>query len=397
MLKKIALNEPSLDIDEIKSVTKCIESNWISTAGELIKKFENKISNYTGAKYAIACMNGTCALQISLKILGVTKEDEVIVPTLTFISPISAVVLNNAKPIFMDVDNYHNIDCKKVIEFIKKQTLFKNGCTFNKKTKKRIKAIIVVHVWGNAVDLKKLIKLCKKKNILLVEDAAEGLGTKYKSSNLKNKHVGSIGVLGCLSFNGNKIITTGGGGMILTNNKFLSNKARYYINQAKDNSVYYIHNEIGFNYRMTNLQAALGLAQLNKLKLFLHKKKIINLMYKKYLGNLINLKILDNPKYSNNNNWMNILELSKNFPKSISQIINIFKKKNIDLRPVWKLNHTQRPFLKYEKYKISNASKIYSNSLCLPSSVNLKDSEIKKICKIISFISCEDQKYLKIK
>ena len=111
MLKKIALNEPSLDIDEIKSVTKCIESNWISTAGELIKKFENKISNYTGVKYAIACMNGTCALQISLKILGVTKEDEVIVPTLTFISPISAVVLNNAKPIFMDVDNYHNIDC----------------------------------------------------------------------------------------------------------------------------------------------------------------------------------------------------------------------------------------------------------------------------------------------
>ena len=392
MVKKIALNEPSLDINEIKSVTRCLKSNWISTAGNLIKKFEKKISNYTGVKYAIACMNGSCALQISLKILGVTKEDEVIVPTLTFISPISAVVLNNANPIFMDVDKYHNIDSKKVIDFIEKKTFFKKGCTFNKKTKKKIKAIIVVHVWGNAVDLKDLLRLCKKRNILLVEDAAEGLGTKYKFSNFKNKHVGSIGALGCLSFNGNKIITTGGGGMILTNNKFLSNRAQYYINQAKDNSLYYVHNEVGYNYRMTNLQAALGLAQFNKLKLFLYKKKIINLMYKKYLGNLINLKILDNPKYSNNNNWMNILEISKTFPKSISQIINIFKKKNIDLRPIWKLNHTQRPFLKYEKYKISNSLKIYSNSICLPSSVNLKKNEIKKICKIIDLISRESKK-----
>ena len=208
-------------------------------------------------------------------LLSNTKPgDEVIVPTISFIAPINAVIYCKASPIFMDVDEHLNINVKKTISFLKEKTITKNKVTYNKKTNKRISALIVVHVFGNLANIKPLVKICKEKNIDLIEDAAESFGSYYKNFT-KKKHAGTIGKFGCLSFNGNKIITCGGGGMILTEKKELADKARYLITQAKNDKINFIHNEVGYNYRMSNLHAAIGVAQLEQIDKFLFKKKKI--------------------------------------------------------------------------------------------------------------------------
>ena len=378
MFKYLPLSEPYLDKSEIKSVSNVIKNNWVSTAGKEINTFEKLISRYTKSKHSVACINGTSALHIALKIAGVKKNDEVIIPTLTFIAPVYAIKYIGASPVFMDVDIYHNLDIAKTIDYIKNNTEFKNGYSYNKNTKKRISAIVIVHVWGNAVNIYSLISICKNTNIKIVEDASESLGTWYKKG--KNKfHTGTLGFIGCLSFNGNKIITTGGGGMILTNNAKHAKKAEYLINQAKDDSVFFKHDNIGYNYRLTNLQAALGIPQIKKIKKILNKKKIINNLYKKELLNLSKVKIYKNPKYSLNNNWINIVEFKGRV--NIKKIIDHFEKNKIQVRPIWKLNHTQKQFKKCETYKIENAKKIIKNSLCLPSSYNLNKKDILRIVK----------------
>ena len=280
-MSNIPLSSPNLNGNELKYVKECLDTEWVSSAGKYVELFEQKVSEYTGARYAIACVNGTSALQLSLLLAGVNENDEVIVPTLTFIATVNAIVYNRAKPLFMDADNFCNIDKDKTIEFIKNETLMKNGYTFNKKTKKRISAIIPVHVWGNAANLDELVLLCKERNIKIVEDASESLGTNYINGSLKGKHTGVIGELGCLSFNGNKIITTGGGGMILTNDAKLASKARYLSTQAKDDEVRYVHNQVGYNFRLTNVQAAIGVAQMEQLPKFLDRKREIYSKYKR--------------------------------------------------------------------------------------------------------------------
>lgn len=386
MSKFLALSEPYFDKDEIKNVTKVIKSSWVSTVGKEIGVFENLLSKYTNSKYAIACVNGTSALHISLKLAGVKKNDEVIIPTLTFIAPVNAIIYNNASPIFMDSDEFYNIDSKKTIEFIENNTVFKKGFSYNIRTKQRISAIIIVHVWGNAADLNELIKVCEKANIKIIEDASESLGSFYKK--LKNKpHTGTLGALGCLSFNGNKIITTSGGGMILTNNSTLAKKAKYLINQAKDDSIFFIHNEVGYNYRLTNLQAALGTAQFKKLDKILLKKKKIHKIYKDNISNLKTVKLIEGPEYSTNNNWLNIIQFNKKV--ELKKIIKKFEKKNIQVRPVWKLNHTQKQYKKYETYKINFAKKIINNSLCIPSSFNLSKKDIMRVVNNIKKLSKE--------
>ena len=268
----ISLHEPSFVGNERKYIKNCLDQGWVSSAGKYVNIFETKIAKYTGAKYAIACINGTSALQISLKLVGVKKSDEVIVSSMTFIAPINAIDYNNAKPIFMDCDEFYNIDVNKTIDFLNKETRTINQkvngkdltFTINKKTGNRIKAIIIVHVFGNAARISRLVNLCKKKNIALVEDAAESIGTFYKLGRYKKKHTGTIGKIGCLSFNGNKIITTGGGGMILTDSGKIAKKAKYLTNQAKDDSIYSVHDEVGYNFRLPNILAALGLAAFPK-------------------------------------------------------------------------------------------------------------------------------------
>jgi len=379
--KYIPLSVPTINGNEWKYVKECLGSGWVSSAGKYVNLFEEKIVQYTGAKYAIACVNGTSALHVSLRLAGVEPGDEVIVPTITFIAPINAVKYLYANPVFMDADNYYNIDSEKTIEFIKKETRFKGGYSINKKTGNIIKAIIPVHVLGNAGWLDDLIDICSDRNIKIVEDASESLGSRYIKGRFKGKHTGTIGEFGCLSFNGNKIITTGGGGIILTNDKKLAEKVKYLTTQAKDDDVRYIHNDIGYNYRLTNVQAAMGVAQLERLDEFLKIKENNFLVYKNELFENSEVSLNECPDYAKCNRWLYTVKANK---RKIIGLGKILAGNKIQTRPLWFLNHLQKMYKKNQSYNIVNAINLNSNTLCLPSSVSLKRHEIVKITKLIN-------------
>ena len=378
MKLKTFLYPPNISKNSISYFKKCVNQNMVSTAGEMVNKFEDLIKKYTKSKYAIAFNSGSAALEIALKALNIEKKTEIIVPTLTFVATINSVLHNDCKPIFMDCDDYYNIDCLKTIDFLNNKTYQKNRNCFNKKTNKKISALLVTHVWGNAAKINELIKICKLKNIKVIEDASESLGTFYK---INKKHTGTLGDIGVISFNANKIITTGGGGMLLTSKKKYALKAKHLSTQAKKNPVYFIHDEVGYNCRMTNIAAALGISQLKLLKRFLSKKKIIRQNYKYYLKNLKTFELSSTPNYGVNNNWMNMVKSQK--PLNLKIIIKKFYDKQIQVRPVWKLNHLQKPFKKFQIYKITKAIHLYDRSLCLPSSPFLTKNEIKKITSVL--------------
>jgi len=376
----IPLSVPSLKGNEWKYVKECIDTEWVSSAGKYVDLFEQKIAEYTGSKYAIACVNGTSALHVSLRLAGIKPGDEVIVPTLTFIAPVNAVTYNGASPVFMDVDEYYNLDIDKTIEFIQTETVFKNGITYNKQTDKCISAIIPVHMWGNPVWLDELVPLCLDRNIVIVEDASESLGSIYNRGNYKEYHTGTIGKSGCLSFNGNKIITTGGGGMILTDDEDLAEKASYLTTQAKDDPVRYIHNDIGYNFRLTNIQAALGVAQLEQLPKFLKRKHDILHKYQSAINNIDGLIIVDAPTYAENNHWMNLLQInSEIYGEDREDLMHRLDVNNIQTRPAWAPIHLQKPYQVCQTYRVEKAEELVENSLCLPSSTNLSDEDLANV------------------
>ena len=380
MVKKtLNLSIPYIKKNELNHIVNCVKSGWVSSAGPLIEKFEKKITSFTKSKYAIACINGTSALHISLLLAGVTKNHEVIVPTVTFIAPINAVKYCNAEPVFMDCDYDFNININKTIDFINNCTFQKKGKCFNKKTNKHISTIIIVHVWGNPVRLKELLIICKLKNIKLIEDASESLGSSFEGY---NKHTGTIGFCGCISFNGNKIITTGGGGVILTQNKNIALKAKYLVEQAKNKSIWFEHDDIGYNYRMNNLQAALGIAQIENLKVILKKRKNINKAYKKHLKN--NFKYSFFTHSNKSNYWMNLIKIKEENKIKLNQLINKFRKELIEVRPIWKPNHMQKQFLKNQNYKIKIALILYKKSLCIPSSTELTIKDLIRVFNVLN-------------
>ena len=374
----ISLNAPHLFKDEKKYIDECIKTNWVSSAGKFIDEFENKISSYTNSKYAIACSSGTAALHLSLKVSGVKKNDEVLVPSLTFVATINSILYVDAIPVFLDCDEFYNINTAKLIDFINNKTYFKNGYSYNKLSKRKISGILPVHVWGNAVDLKKITKLCEEKNIKIIEDASESLGTFYDNS-LSNKHTGTIGEIGCISFNGNKIITTGGGGIILTNKKSLYKRCQYLSTQAKNDPIMFKHNEVGYNYRLNNMQAALGLGQLKNIDKILNNKLTIYNFYKEEFKKNKNFDISKRPPFSNNNNWMNVIKINSKKKINLKKIINEFYNRKIQIRPVWYPNHLQKIFKKFQSEDMKNTLKLVNCSICIPSSSNLKKDELKRI------------------
>ncbi len=375
----IGLHEPFFRGNEKKYLLDCIKTNWVSTSGKYLNLFEKKIKKITGSKYVIPVLNGTIGLHISLITLGVKNGDEVIVPSITFIASVNSINYVGAQPIFMDVDKYLNLDEKKCIEFLQKHTFMKKNICHNKKTKKAIKAIVIVHAFGNAAKFNDLQQLCKIKNIKIIEDAAESLGTKYISKKFKNKHTGTIGELGVISFNGNKIVTSGNGGAVLTQDKKLYEKCKYLVYQAKDDKINFIHNEVGYNYSLSNISAALGLAQLEMLNSNLNKKKKINRFYSDSLK-IKGANILQGPKYSKNNKWLNLLVLDHPLSK---KIMSIFYSKTIQFRPIWYPNHLQKKYLHCQKFKIHYANKIFKKIICIPSGPNLRNSQLKKICNFL--------------
>lgn len=383
----IPLSVPEIRGNEWHYIKECLDTGWVSSVGSFVDRFEKEIKNYTGAKHAVACMNGTSALHVSMVIAGVKPDDEVIMPTLTFIAPVNAVKYINAHPVFMDCDEYYNLDYQKTIEFIETGTVFRDGCSYNGLTGRRISALIPVHVFGNAVRLDDLAIICRERNIAIIEDATESLGSRYIEGIHAGRHTGTVGQLGCYSFNGNKIITTGGGGMIVTDSEEYAKKAKYLTTQAKDDEVYFIHNEIGYNYRMTNLQAAMGVAQLEMLPYYIQTKKDHYAKYMGYLSGTEGMALCPVPPYSDNNHWMYALQLNPGHSGGKrDRLIKGLKEKNIQTRPVWHLNHLQKPYKNCQTYRIEHAYLMIDKTINIPCSVGLSDEDIRRVANAIRSI-----------
>lgn len=381
MSNLIPLSEPLINGNEWKYIKECLDTGWVSSAGKYVERFENAICEFTGSKYAIACVNGTSALQVALRLVGVQPGDEVLVPTITFIAPVNVVRYLNAEPILMDCDEYYNIDIQKTLQFLEDETDYINGVTINKRTGCRISGIIPVHVFGNAVDLEALLPVCRERNIKIVEDATESLGTYYIRGELRSRYTGIVGDIGCYSFNGNKIITTGGGGMIVTNNPDYAEKARYFTTQAKDDPVRYVHNEIGYNFRMTNIQAALGVAQLERLNEFIEIKQNNYWFYKDKINSIDGLHLQETPDYAHVNFWHYALQIQSNiYSKGKEKLMAFLAEKGIQTRPLWYPNHLQKPYRNCQSYQIEHAVEMWQKTLNIPCSVNLTKIDIERVC-----------------
>lgn len=299
----IPLSVPSLRGNELKYVTDAITTEWVSTAGPYVEQFENELAAYVGAAGAVSCQNGTSGIHLALLISNVYPEDAVIVPALTFIAAVNPVKYVGAEPIFMDCDDSLCIDPKKLSQFCEAECTFDGVELIHKESGRKIKALIVVHVFGNLADLESIAKICQQYNITLIEDATEALGTKYTAGTYAERFAGTIGDIGIFSFNGNKIMTTGGGGMIVATNNNLLNNAKHLSTQAKSDVVYFEHDTIGYNYRMTNLQAALGIAQLEQLDSFIAAKERNYHLYKEGIQSIDGLQLLEFREGTRSNKW----------------------------------------------------------------------------------------------
>ena len=363
--QKHHLHEPFFSGNEIKYLKKTITTNLVSSVGPFVKKFEDQITKFTKSKYTISVVNGTAALHLSLVACGVKNNDEVLVPTITFVGTVNAIVYSGAIPHFVDSEfETLGIDPLKLEKYLEKITIKKGKFYFNKKTKRKIRAIIPVHVFGNICQIDRILKIAKKYNLLVIEDAAEALGSFFR-----NKHAGTFGLVGCFSFNGNKIMTTGGGGAIITNNKLLAKKIKHLSTTAKiEHRWEYIHDAVGYNFRMPNLNAALGSAQIENLNKFLRSKRKLFLRYCKEFLKVNNVILIKNPEFSKSNNWLNTIFIKNSSIKKRNKVLSLAQKNQIFLRPVWKPLHQLKHFRSMPKMNLENAKKIYISCVNLPSS-----------------------------
>ena len=363
--KKCSLHEPWFDKSEIKYLTKAIKSNSVSTYGGETVKFENEIKKFTGSKYAVALINGSTALYLSLYLIGVNRDTEVLVPALNYIASANAVVQLGGTPHFVDVEEQTlGPDVEKLDSYLSSKCKVINGFCHNKETKKKIVAIIVTHIFGHPAKIKDILRLCSKYKIELIEDAAEALGSFYHG-----RHVGYFGRAGVLSFNGNKIITTGGGGAIITNSKKFADKMKLIsTNFRKPHRWLYKHNELGFNYRMPSLNAQLGIAQIKKIKNFIKLKRSLYQKYKAAFIDIKELKLMKEMMGSKSNYWLQTLILNKANLKFRDLIIKKTNDLNIGTRPVWQTLNKNNHLKFYPKMDLKNAINLEKRIINLPSS-----------------------------
>ena len=380
----INLSVPNLSMDILDNLKECLESGWVSTGGRFIPEFETKVKNYMKTKFAAGVQSGTAGLHMSLQVLGVQRDEEVFVPTLTFIAAVNPTTYLGASPIFIDCDDSLCMDPIKLEKFCSEECDFKEGVLVNKKTNKKIRALVIVHVFGNMADMEKIMDIAKKYNLRVLEDATEALGTYYTEGRYKGKYAGTIGDIGVLSFNANKIITTGGGGMVVGDNEELVEKVRFLSSQAKKDTLYFIHDEIGYNYRMLNLQAALGTSQIDQLESFI-KTKIKNYkIYKEELEKIEGLEILPFVEGIRANHWFYSLKIDKEkYGIGRDELLQKLVDAGIQTRPIWGLIHQQKPYSACQNYKIEKALYYYDRILNLPCSSNLTEKEVYQVIEKI--------------
>jgi UDP-N-acetylbacillosamine transaminase len=365
-MKKIFLSPPHMSGKEQEYIAKVFESNYIAPLGEFVDRFEESISSYTGSKYALALSSATAGLHLALRVLGVVQGDIVLASSFTFIGSVSAILYQNATPVFIDSDESWNLSPKLL-----KEAIFK--------APKKPKALIVTHLYGQMAKIDEIAQICKNEGIYLIEDSAESLGATFEG-----KQSGTFGDMGVFSFNGNKILSTSGGGMLVSNNKEWIDKARFLSTQAKEDRAYYEHKEVGYNYRMSNVLAAIGVAQMEVLQDRIAKRRQVFDIYRQELSNIKEINFMPEIQNSNGNRWLTTITLDKTNPYSI---IEYLSKNNIETRPLWKPMHMQPLFKQNLAYINQTSQKLFETGLCLPSGSNMAENDIIMICDKIKEVT----------
>ena len=358
----VPLHEPTFNEKELEYVTDCIKTGWVSSVGAYVTRFEEDLAKFVGVKRAVAVVNGTAALHIALKVAGVEADDEVLMPSLTFIATANAVSYCGAIPHFIDVhEETLGVDPYKLDTYLTEISDLRNGELFNKETNRRIKALVPMHTFGHAVHLDELVTLVEKYHLVLVEDAAESLGTYYKG-----KHTGSFGKVNAMSFNGNKIITTGGGGAILTDDEALADYAKHLTTTAKvPHKWEYVHDEIGYNYRMPNINAALGCAQLEKMSEFLEQKKHLTARYEKLVVDLEGVRLFKQPANSDSNYWLQTFILNPSLNRD--DVLAFLNENGVMSRPIWQPMHELEMFKAYPMMDLAVTEMLKKRIVNIPS------------------------------
>jgi aminotransferase in exopolysaccharide biosynthesis len=366
------LHEPSFDGNELDYLKECIDSTYVSSVGKYVDKFENELAKFTGAKFAISVSSGTAALHISLLLAGVGENDEVLIPALTFVATANAVTYCNAVPHFVDIEESHlGIDPDKLREYLLLNTITSSGRTTNKATGRVIKAIIPMHTFGHPARILDILELAREFNLAVVEDAAESLGSFYNG-----QHTGTFGMFGAISFNGNKVITTGGGGAILTNDESLAKRAKHLTTTAKlPHRWEFRHDEVGFNYRMPNLNAALGCAQLETLSAKLDSKRKLYESYNSEMNKIKGVKVFEEPRNSQSNYWLQTLVLDDPNDGEIARILEFTNKSGLMTRPIWTPLNLLSIFCDSPCSDLSITETITNRIINIPSSPNLLATE----------------------
>lgn len=378
MKRFVPLSIPNFNGNEKKYVDDALEQGWVSTGGAYITRLEQQLAEFLKVDRAAACQSGTSGLHLALVECGVQPGDMVIVPTLTFIAAVNPVRYQFAEPVFMDCDESLCLDPEKLAEFCEKECKLEAQQLVHKKSGRVVKAVIVVHVFGNLADMEAIMSIAGKYHLKVVEDATEALGSHYTAVNLAGRYAGTIGDFGVYSFNGNKIITTGGGGAVTARCADEVEHLKYLSTQAKDDPQFYIHNEIGYNYRMTNLQAALGVAQMEELLQFIETKHRNYILYKERFREVSFGTLLPFREGTCSNQWFYSLQLREDRlqGKDMRDIIGALQERGIQTRAIWGLIHEQKPYRQNIAYKIEKAPCYSATVLNIPSSTQLTEEDI---------------------
>lgn len=357
------LSPPHMGKNELKYIKKVFKSNYIAPLGEYVNKFEDSISKKVKIKYSLALSSGTSAIHLALRVLDIKEDDEVWASSWTFIGSVAPVLYEKAQLFFIDCDDSWQISPKLLLKEITNRI---------SKKEKLPKALIITHLYGQMADMNEIVKICKKYNIFLIEDAAEALGAKYNG-----KYAGSFGDMGIFSFNGNKILTTSGAGMLVSNNEKWIKKANFLSTQAREDEIFYEHKDYGYNYRLSNVLAAIGVAQMEVLEKRVEKKRKIFLWYKEFLKDEV--KYMPEIENSYGNRWLTTIILPFSYMKTMQALNN----EGYESRPLWKPMHLQPLFKNNNGIYNGMSESFFNNGLCLPSGTRLKKKDVKKISNII--------------
>ena len=378
MKRFVPLSIPNFNGNEKKYVDDALEQGWVSTGGAYITRLEQQLAEFLKVDKAAACQSGTSGLHLALVECGVQPGDMVIVPTLTFIAAVNPVRYQFAEPVFMDCDDSLCLDPEKLAEFCEKECRLEAQQLVHKKSGRAVKAVIVVHVFGNLADMEAIMSIAGKYHLKVVEDATEALGSHYTAGKLAGRYAGTIGDFGVYSFNGNKIITTGGGGSVTARCADEVEHLKYLSTQAKDDPQFYVHNEIGYNYRMTNLQAALGVAQMEELQQFIETKHRNYILYKERFQDASFGTLLPFREGTCSNQWFYSLQLREDRlqGKDMRDVIGALQERGVQTRAIWGLIHEQKPYRQNIAYKIEKAPCYSATVLNIPSSTQLTEEDI---------------------